>query len=39
MQGDINREVFPTFLPKKSYDWWIPRRRMEIYTKISEEKI
>ena len=35
MQGDINREVFPTFLAKKSYDWWITRRRMEIYTKIS----
>ena len=38
MQGDINREVFPTFLANKSYDWWITRRRMEIYTKISEEK-
>ena len=38
MQGNINREVFPTFLAKKSYDWWITRRRMEIYTKISEEK-
>ena len=39
MQGNIYREVFPTFLAKKSYDWWITRRRMEIYTKISEEKI
>ena len=39
MQGNIYREVFPTFLAKKSYGWWITRRRMEIYTKISEEKI
>ena len=39
MQGDLNREVFPTFLAKKSYGSWITRRRMEIYTKISEEKI
>ena len=38
MQGNIYREVFPTFLAKKSYDWWIIRRRMEIYTKISERK-
>ena len=38
MQGDINREVFPTFLAKKSYDWWITRRRMEIYTKVSKRK-
>ena len=38
MQGDINREVFPTFLANKSYDWWITRRRMEIYTKISKRK-
>ena len=38
MQGDINREVFPTFLANKSYDWWIIRRRMEIYTKISKRK-
>ena len=38
MQGDINREVFPTFLAKKSYDWWITRRRMEINTKISKRK-
>ena len=35
MQGNIYREVFPTFLTKKSYGWWITRRRMEIYTKIS----
>ena len=34
----IYREVFPTFLAKKSYDWWITRRRMEIYTKISKRK-
>ena len=33
MQGNIYREVFPTFLAKKSYGWWITRRRMEIYTK------
>ena len=38
MQGNIYRDVFPTFLNKKSYGWWITRRRMEIYTKISEEK-
>ena len=38
MQGDINREVFPTFLANKSYDWWITRRRMKIYTKISKRK-
>ena len=39
MQGNIYREVFPTLLAKKSYGWWITRRIMEIYTKISEEKI
>ena len=33
MQGNIYREVFPTFLAKKSYGWWITRRRMEIYKK------
>ena len=38
MQGNIYREVFPTFLAKKSYDSWITRRRMEIYTKISKRK-
>ena len=38
MHGNIYREVFPTFLAKKSYDWWITRRRMEIYTKISKRK-
>ena len=38
MPGNIYREVFPTFLAKKSYDWWITRRRMEIYTKISKRK-
>ena len=38
MQGNIYREVFPTFLAKKSYGWWVIRRRIEIYTKISEEK-
>ena len=38
MQGNIYRDVFPTFLAKKSYGWWITRRRMEIYTKIYEEK-
>ena len=38
MQGNIYKEVFPTFLAKKSYDWWITRRRMEIYTKISKRK-
>ena len=35
----IYRGVFPTFLAKKSCGWWLTRRRMEIYTKISEEKI
>ena len=39
MQGNIYRDIFPTFLTKKSYSWWITKRRMEIYTKISEEKI
>ena len=29
---------FPNLITKESYDWWITRRRMEIYTKISEEK-
>ena len=38
MQGNIYRDVFPTFLTKKSYGWWVTRIRMEIYTKISEEK-
>ena len=38
MHGNIYREVFPTFLAKKSYDWWITMRRMEIYTKISKRK-
>ena len=38
MQWNIYREVFPTFLAKKSYDWWITRIRMEIYTKISKRK-
>ena len=38
MQENIYRDVFPTFLTKTSYGWWITRRRMEIYTKISEEK-
>ena len=38
MQGNIYRDVFPTFLAKKSYGWWITRRRTEIYAKISEEK-
>ena len=38
MQGNIYREVFQTFLAKKSYGSWITRRRMEIYTKISKRK-
>ena len=38
MQGNIYKEVFPTFLAKKSYDWWITRKRMEIYKKISKRK-
>ena len=36
MQGNIYRHVFPTFLTNQSYGWWITRRRMEIYTKISK---
>ena len=35
----IYRGAFPTFLAKKSCGWWLTRRRMEIYTKISEENI
>ena len=35
MQENIYRDVFPTFLTKKFYGWWITMRRMEIYTKIS----
>ena len=38
MQGNIYREVFPTFLSKKSYGWWITRRRMEIYTKYLKKR-
>ena len=30
---------FPNLITKESYNWWVIRRRMEIYTKISEEKI
>ena len=29
---------FPNLITKESYNWWLTRRRMEIYTKISEEK-
>ena len=29
---------FPNLITKESYNWWVTRRRMEIYTKISEEK-
>ena len=29
---------FPNLITKESYGWWITRRKMEIYTKISEEK-
>ena len=29
---------FPNLITKESYGWWITRRRMEIYTKISEAK-
>ena len=36
--GVYIEKFFPTFLAKKSYDWWITRRRMEIYTKISKIK-
>ena len=29
---------FPNLITKESYNSWVTRRRMEIYTKISEEK-
>ena len=29
---------FPNLITKESYNWWVTRRRMKIYTKISEEK-
>ena len=29
---------FPNLITKESYNWWVTRRRMGIYTKISEEK-
>ena len=29
---------FPNLITKESYNWWVTRTRMEIYTKISEEK-
>ena len=29
---------FSNLITKESYNWWVTRRRMEIYTKISEEK-
>ena len=32
------RDVFPTFLTKKSYGWWITRRRMEIYKKYLKKR-
>ena len=38
MQGNIYRDVLPTFLTKKSYGWWITRRRMEIYTKYLKKR-
>ena len=30
--------LFPNLITKESYGWWITRRRMEIYTQISEGK-
>ena len=39
MQGNIYRDVFPTFLTKKSYGWWITRRRMEIIQKYLKKNI
>ena len=39
MQGNIYREVFPTFLAKKSYDWWITRRKWKFIQKYLKEKI
>ena len=30
--------LFPNLITKESYNWWLTRRRMEIHTKISEEK-
>ena len=38
-KGIYIEKFFQSFLAKKSYDSWITRRRMEIYTKISEENI
>ena len=29
---------FPNLITKESYNWWVRRRRLEIYTKISKEK-
>ena len=39
MQGNIYRDVFPTFLTKKSYGWWMTRRRMEIIQKYLKKNI
>ena len=30
--------LFPNLITKESYNWWLTRKRMENYTKISEEK-
>ena len=37
-KGIYIEKFFQSFLAKKSYDSWITRRRMEIYTKISKRK-
>ena len=39
MQGNIYRDVFPTFLANKSYDWWITRRKWKFIQKYLKEKI
>ena len=38
IQGNIYRDVFPTFLAKKSYGWWITRRKWGFRHKKSEAK-
>ena len=38
MQGNIYRDVFPTFLAKKSYGWWITRRVWGFRHQISKAK-
>ena len=39
MQGNIYKDIFPTFLTKKSYGWWITRRRWGFIQKYLMENI